>query len=1384
LMLIPIRGTRIVGDLRRSNPILRDLNRWFTSYVRQSGIECVVMQESRPPKIFGLRLPQMTQIVSLDSADAGVTERVIPIDADHFELCAPTHRNSLIYKTILEEICHGENAPNGRALQVAQISETRSIVENIRTETSQLREAVQKSTTQLVAQMTRTFDPGVVNTESETRISALRKIRMFPEVDVATKANQLSRDFLTGELFGASIGVKVFGLGWCARIMSAKNPQKAREFLDAATSLGSDEITKIADACIATHTGDTEHGLARLESIGGVTARSAALLAVLAKDGFRAALNWIHQAALSIADLDPDGKYAYLVALISAGRWGDAIALDDTISDEDRKITPALLLMSANLHMALSFADEFRFEILEHGPLASVTIDAAADAGSSDHRRTSIKNFRTFADTATSLGADRPAELAKERALWLSLLDRDLNPTALEEIRELLRGSSPSMRLLSLALQFDKSIDLALAEQAIQRVTTLSGGQSFDAALARFRLAMVQPSVTKAISYLEKHRDQLSRHLPGHIDFLIIELLASEGHTQLAKTRWESLDRSKLPQREVRILEKIIARAEAEDPLEISISSYNEHGAIEDLGKITDELTKREDWSSLSGYAKALFDRTHSMGAAETYANALFNTRDFATLRNLLSDLGEAVASSVNLSILDGWVLYYQGEMVQAKRKVDQLHAHVHDEAVWNLAVRVEIGLGDWDALQHLVDIVWSGRDNYSSALLLRAAALAASIGSGRTKVIVYEAAQKGADNPSILLSCYSLAVKAGWEQDAAVSEWFTSAVELSGDTGPVKKISMREMADQAPSWNERQRNALTHLQKAETPLSMAAISLNQSLINLYFSTALANLAESDLRKRRPIYAFGGARSWQAGASPRRIGLEATSLMTFELLEISEQVFAHFDEFVLPHTLLPWLFEEQEKIRFHQPSRVEAAKELRRLIAEGKLFEFTASLPLIPELEGQVGLELAELITQANGSEETGGQNFVIHSYPVHRLGSFMEEVVDLTHFSGILRSSGSLVKALYDQGLLTQAEFERHQAFLAHREEAWPNEGDVAPGAILYIDGVSLSNLQQMALLSKLNAAGFKIYVGGGAVEEADELISYSAQQAVAAQMISSLRERLRNGIQSGRIKIHASDVTGDQISQSRFATEPTIASVGLVGHVDALVSDDRFINMPDHLDLGSGASSVLTTLDVVEILHGSQIVDTRARDHCRTRARQLGFLFCPVDAQELYRFLSACEVRDSAVVERAELKAVRESILLSRLSEALLVPQELIWLQKLQETAIAAIKRIWRTDGATDATRARSVWLLAIMDIRGWSHRLPPGSSTNDWYLQQLLSVALSGLAMGESVRPEFNRWCDGTVLSGVAAYDREALKRLAERAALGIKIAAAKQFGGKPQ
>ena len=120
------------------------------------------------------------------------------------------------------------------------------------------------------------------------------------------------------------------------------------------------------------------------------------------------------------------------------------------------------------------------------------------------------------------------------------------------------------------------------------------------------------------------------------------------------------------------------------------------------------------------------------------------------------------------------------------------------------------------------------------------------NIGSPHAKDFVFEAASIAEDDAGILVAAYLTATNSGWEGDPGVFQWMERAVELSGNDGPLQKMSFKDIIDRKPEWDRRESETWRMLAEGKIPMFMAGQSLNRTLIDLTIFRALANLTEID----------------------------------------------------------------------------------------------------------------------------------------------------------------------------------------------------------------------------------------------------------------------------------------------------------------------------------------------------------------------------------------------------------------------------------------------------------------------------------------------------------------------------------------------------------
>ena len=165
----------------------------------------------------------------------------------------------------------------------------------------------------------------------------------------------------------------------------------------------------------------------------------------------------------------------------------------------------------------------------------------------------------------------------------------------------------------------------------------------------------------------------------------------------------------------------------------------------------------------------------------------------------------------------------------------------------------------------------------------------------------------------------------------------------------------------------------------------------------------------------------------------------------------------------------------------------------------------------------------------------------------------------------------------------------------------------------------------------------------------------------------------------------------------------------LSLASEADALVVDDRAFNRHLHVDLGSALRPLLTTLDLLRIMHARGIFGGSEVAEFRAKLRVSGLALIPVDAAELVSLLAVCPVNEGVISETAELRSIREAVLGLRMTDILQLPQEHPWLESLLRAWIHALKAQWIDGAEEEAAAARSDWLLKLVDLRAWSHRYP---------------------------------------------------------------------------
>lgn len=1154
------------------------------------------------------------------------------------------------------------------------------------------------------------FPRALVDQKIEHEVDILRKARFFVEFERVRSTLVLGKRLVEGELSGGTDSVKCRALAWCARVLSrTEELDKAEEYLKLAKGLGSCQEIDIADAFITSQKGGKSAALNALAYIDSPSSRSAALMVVTHHEGAEGAIDWLKTVGIDATDLDPDGKYFLLTWQLELAWWQAARETLDTLGDQDLDEAPVLHHMMGITQLLSTVPIEFRAVVLKQLPFEAAGFPLASDAAAIDARRKAHRHFTDAAEVARQLNCPGAASLDDEYALWLELKDPQNSDKGRQRLEARLRDPKSALRLVPLGLQFGMQLDLPAVEQEIERQVALNGGITRDAAIARFALASTQKTPEDVVNYIDRHYDELSKYLDKKaMRFLQIYMLSRAGLPERANECLKLLLEEGLSEAEESRLRRIIAEAEGTDPVEARKAQFTQSDSLIDLIALVDELESRREWDSLCEYGEILFGRTHSVRDAERLANALTNAQKTERLVELLKPNTDLLGQSKKLQMFYCWSLFHEGTLLEAHSELAKLSDDRENPNYRALQVNLGITLGDWHSLSAFVANENLDKDKRSAKDLIGAAQLAFHLGSPHAKQLIFAAAARGNDDARVLAAAYFLASHAGWEDDAEVSQWLHKAAALSGEDGPIQKMTLKDILDRKPEWDRRESETWQLLSRGNIPTFLAAQSLNKSLIHLMLFPALANLSESDPRRRGAVSAYSGQRQPRPFDNAATVGMDATALLTLSLLNLLDKAFDAFKTVYVPHSILRWLFEEKQRAAFHQPSRIKHAHQVRHLLATDVLENFVPSTVADSDLSAQVGDELAMLIAEAEKARDSDDtQRIVVRSSPVHRLASLMEEEADLTEHAAVMSSCLAIVDKLRQKGQITAEEDKRARAYLRLHEKPWPHQPELTDGAMLYLDDLAITYFLHLGILEKLKDAGFRPIASPRAVSEANELISYESISGKVNEAIERIRSAVSSRIQAGKIKVGRRRNV-DELEEQSISEHPTVGVIALARDCDAIIIDDRFLNQHANIDSGGVNAPIFSTLDLLDALASGGSITPEERLEYRTQLRRSGYFFVPVSDEELTIHLAASTIRNDEVIETAELKAIRENILRVRMSDWLQLPKEAPWLDTTLKVFIRVLKSLW-VDGADFCSvTARSNWILDQLDVRGWAHSL----------------------------------------------------------------------------
>ncbi|SEQ31688.1 hypothetical protein SAMN04488092_105249 [Thalassovita taeanensis] len=873
-------------------------------------------------------------------------------------------------------------------------------------------------------------------------------------------------------------------------------------------------------------------------------------------------------------------------------------------------------------------------------------------------------------------------------------------------------------------------------------------------ALSRFVMANSTGDPEVALTYYQTHRKVIETHLnpEAYLEFEV-QACVQAGRIEPARDAIEK-NSEKLSASQKDRFELIIAQGKEGPGIGDLEATYSEVPSTANLAHLVEQLGQQGYSDRYFELARKLVVDTRSKTETERVVRFLFANGRHEEVEIVLSEASELVQSSLELRFASAWTQFRNGNFEKALKAVVQLRKEREEQNVRNLHQNLLIASGRWEELTAFVEEEWQNREYRTPDELHALAQLSGAIDSPRLGGLLEAAAKAGEDDPGILLGCYMTASERGLEDGPEVFGWLDRASKLSGEDGPVQKKSIEDVANEMPDWNEHVEEVWESYRKGEMPLSMVAAQLRRSSLEMQVSSIVLNRKQSDPRKRSVFSAFSGVRG-EVEVDLKRIGLESTALVTLASLNVLEDVMRQYDEVLIPHSTLGWLFSERRKLAFHQPSRVKDARALLTALTTGKVHEYTASLAPDAGLATFVDTELAEMLTSAK-ADDSQAKTIVVRSAPVHKIGSLMDETVDLSDYNACLCSCQAVIDKMANLGLLMPEDEQQARIFLERSEQRWPDELQVEDGAKLFLDDLSVSYFQTTKLLTSLADAGFKVFVPKRAIQVANALVEMDGHGEDFERIIEGIRKALSVGISQG--KVHVDKIFSDDDLKSH----PNVAVLQLAGQVEGLVSDDRYLNQYQHVGENGAQMPILTSLDLLADLNQKGTLSNEKLRHCRSFLRRAGYLLFPTCKDELLQFLENTQVKNSTLVETADLKAFRENILLTLMRGWLVLTKEMTWFENFRNNLISALVMQWKPGIDDDVARIRSRWIFQLLDLRNWAGSITEndgsGFAQSGWGIV-CNSLALRHLDIEDAdAADRYSRWLKEEVFDVLQSSDPE--------------------------
>lgn len=1170
----------------------------------------------------------------------------------------------------------------------------------------------------------------------------------FPELQNQDQFQPLAQQILDRKLVILSQELRRRILLRASRSAALKKDLPAAErYLATAAELSGPDTDLPARARLAEAHGDINTAIQILRDAVDPDAR-ATLLSILAKArGADTALTWLKDQKLNVHDLTVNGISIVCNFHLVKEEYALVKSILENVSEKHFEECPYLQLLRGVVRFASVLAKPqqrfavmgLQLDIRRVRPVTPDTETAATLDGA-------IQDVRLLIPVLKNLALHKTIRIAEDYIFWMELLHPAHQQAALAQLASDMLEPSTAPKRIQFALAYLPNFDSVPLLKHLENRAKF-GGLNEDELRAGLAIHMDNHENTVPLAaFIAHHREKLD-NMFGKLSIRILEIqaLAHAGDASGARAVLEA-NRDAIESDDLPSLNATVSAAEGADPITEFKQAYETTKTTDALRGLIAALSQRNDHRSIGRYAEELFAKTGNpmdlAFAARSYARA----GDNDNFMRIVEGNNAILDRSNGLRRHYAWQLFRRGLLSEARLEAQRLAEEATTRDL-DLEIAIAIESGEWETLSQPLT-AYLQAPNVPATALIRAAHLSQAAGQGPLKDLVSAALAKGSEDPHVLLGAYVVYVEEGLEdiKDEA-HQWFRRALDLSGPDGPIQKFELKDILEKHTEWTEQSRRIQEGITRGDIPLIVGIRGLRTTLVDVLLRNFTRNTTLADARRKVTIPLFSGRRRPETFGGVKRLALDFTALLVLGWLGILPKVFDTFNEIVLPSGTFRELFEGRRRIREFQKSRLRRAERIQQAIASSKMKVVQTSLSRHDPLVAEVGEELAGLLRVA---ESTDG--FVLRPAPVHKPG-LLNQDADVSPYAQRLADTHSLLRFLQDNGLTDQSTEESVKRYFALQDKGWPAPARPDPNRPLYIEGLGLNYLYFVGLLDVVLNAFSQVLIDSSTADEAAALVEYDNHTTEVLQVIDNIREAVRNAQRDGKIVYgpqrsrESDDVNADDDDQ--IFGSSTVNLVSNLAQAEVAVIDDRGLNKePFVLDNHGHRARMVTSLDMIEELRHRQVISDDQWRALRHRLRVAGASLLPLDTREIVIATLRCTNSDSA-----ELRAMKESVLLARVAALPRFPSEIPWFATTLVASKNAIIAVWAKE--PDHKRAA---LLAntIRDLQQhpedwvdqWDGQAPP-NWVNGVSLVMVAGLALPFELLDDELRQAYNNWLESNIL-----------------------------------